>query len=175
MEALTQLTVREDIPEEARWDLDGLYVEESLWKKDFERLEKDISGYESFKGSLANSAEKIKRCIEFDISVTRRIEKLYTYAHLRNDQDKTHAKNQENFEKVVRLHTLTTKLSSYIPSELMSIPEDRIEKFLADKELAFYKFHLERILRHRKHTLSEREEELLASARRVVRWGTSIL
>ena len=55
----------------------------------------------------------------------KRIEKLYTYAHLRNDEDKTHyAQNQGNFEKVVRLaYTYCTGQQLYT-SELMAIPED---------------------------------------------------
>ena len=106
MEATTKPVTREDISEEAKWDLGDLYAQEPLWKKDFENLEKDISGYEAFKGTLPDSAGKIKICLEFDIDISRRIEKLYTYAHLRNDEDKTHSKNQGNFEKVVRLQTV---------------------------------------------------------------------
>ena len=133
MEATTKPITREDIFEEAKWDLSGLYAQEPLWQEDFEKLEKDISGYESFKETLVGSAEKIKVCIEFDIDISRRIEKLHTYAHLRNDEDKTHTQNQGNFEKVVRLHTLVAQASSYIPSELMAISEDQMNKFLNDK------------------------------------------
>ena len=169
MEATTKPITREDISEEAKWDLNGLYLQESLWQEDFKKLEADLAGYESFKGTLASSAKTIKACIEFDIGISRKIEKLYTYAHLRNDEDKTHAKNQGNFEKMVRLHTLAAQASSYIPSELMAIAEDRMHQFLQDKELSFHKLHLERILRYRKHTLSEKEEKLLASSAEIAR------
>jgi len=164
MQATTKPIIREDISEEAKWDLDGLYREESMWQEDFKKLEEDISGYESFKGTLAGSAEKIKFCLEFDTGISRRIEKLYTYAHLRFDEDKTYAQNEGNFKKVVSLHALVAKASSYISPELMAIPEDRMDKFLNDKELQFYKLYLEQILRYRKHILSEKEEKMLASS-----------
>jgi len=169
MEATTKPITREDISEEAKWDLNGLYLQESLWEEDFKKLEADLAGYESFKGTLASSAKTIKACIEFDIGISRKIEKLYTYAHLRNDENKTHAKNQGNFEKMVRLHTLAAQASSYIPSELMAIAEDRMHQFLQNKELSFHKLHLERILRYRKHTLSEKEEKILASSAEIAR------
>lgn len=169
MEATIKPITRENISEESKWDLSGLYPQESVWQTDLDELGKDISGYESFRGTLTDSAERIKACLEFDIDISRRIEKLYTHAHLRNDEDKTHTQNQSNFEKVVRLHTRTAEASSYIQSELMTIPEDRMSDFLQDKELEFYKLHLERILRYRKHTLSEIEEKLLASSAEMAR------
>ena len=169
MEATTKPLTREDIAQEAKWNLDSLYTQESLWRKDFKKLEEDIFGYESFKETLGDSAESIKACLEFDIDVSRRIEKLYTYAHLRSDEDKTHTKNQGNFEKAVRLHTIIAQASSYISSELMAISEDQMNKFLNDEELKFYKLHLEKILRYRKHILSEKEEKLLASSTDIAR------
>ena len=160
---------REDISEEAKWDLNGLYLQESLWHEDFKKLESDLTGYESFKGTLASSATNIKACLEFDIDISRRIEKLYTYAHLRNDEDKTHSQNQSNFEKIVHLNTLAAQTNSFISSELTSISEDQMNHFLENAELSFYKIHLERVLRYRKHTLSEKEEKLLASASKIAR------
>ncbi len=169
MEATTKPVTRKDISDESKWDLNGLYPQESVWQDDFDQLEKDIAGYESFEGALADSVRRIKACLEFDMDISRKIEKLYTYAHLRNDEDKTNAPNQSTFEKVVRLHTRIAQASSYIPSELMAIPESLMNEFLQDKELEFYKLHLERILRFRKHTLSEPEEKLLASSAEMAR------
>ncbi len=169
MKATTKPVTRKDISDESKWDLNGLYPQESVWQDDFDQLEKDIAGYESFEGALADSVRRIKACLEFDMDISRKIEKLYTYAHLRNDEDKTNAPNQSTFEKVVRLHTRISQASSYIPSELMAIPESQMNEFLQDKELEFYKLHLERILRFRKHTLSEPEEKLLASSAEMAR------
>ena len=63
MEAKVNPLTREDISEEAKWDLNGLYLKESLWQEDIKKLEKDLAGYESFKGTLASSAENIKLCL----------------------------------------------------------------------------------------------------------------
>ncbi|KMP10644.1 oligoendopeptidase F [Candidatus Nitromaritima sp. SCGC AAA799-C22] len=169
MEAKVKPATRGEIAEEAKWDLSGLYAQEEQWQSDFEALEQDISGYEPFRGTLGDSSARIRACLEFDMAVSRKLEKLYTFAHLRNDEDKTHTLNQNNFETVVRLHTQIAQASSYIPSELMAIPEERMNGFLQDTELEFYKLHLERMLRFRSHTLSEKEEGLLASAAEMAR------
>ena len=93
----------------------------------------------------------------------------FHYAHLRNDEDKTHTQNQSNFEKIVHLNILVAQASSYISSELMTIPEDRMNQFLQSQELDFHKLHLERILRYRDHTLSEKEEKIIASSLEISR------
>ena len=169
MEATIKPSTREDISEEAKWELNGLYLQDSLWHEDFNELKKAISGYESFQGTLIQSAKRIKACLEFDIDISRKVEKLYTYAHLRNDEDKTHTQNQSNFEKITHLNILATQASSYISSELMAIPEDRMNQFLQSQELNFHKLHLERILRYRDHTLSEKEEKIIASSAEISR------
>jgi len=48
MEATTKPITREDISEEAKWNLNGLYLQESLWQEDFKKLEADLAGDESF-------------------------------------------------------------------------------------------------------------------------------
>jgi GTP-binding protein len=54
MEATTKTITRENIAEEARWDLNGLYLQESLWEEDFEKLEAEISSHlsDSARGRL---------------------------------------------------------------------------------------------------------------------------
>ena len=44
MEATTKTITREDIAEEAKWDLNGLYLQESLWQEDFKKLEANLAG-----------------------------------------------------------------------------------------------------------------------------------
>ena len=169
MEAKAGPISRDGIPEEFRWDLTDLYSDETIWKEDFSALKSAAKGYADHQGKLEKSAADLKACLEFDAAISRKLEKLYTFAHLKNDEDKTNTLHQGNFEKVVRLATEISQAASFIRSEIMDIPEDRMEEFLKDKELEFYRFHLEQNLRFRKHTLSEKEESLLASSQEMAR------
>ncbi len=169
MDAKVELATREAVSEDSTWDLSGLYSASEAWQKEFKALENDSKGYAAHQGKLGESAAALKACLEFDMSISRILEKLYTFAHLRNDEDKTHTVHQENFERVVRLSTQIAQARSFIESEIMSIPESRINDFLQDTELEFYKLHLERMLRYRQHTLSEKEEALLASTAEIAR------
>jgi oligoendopeptidase F len=169
MDAKVELVTRKEISEDSTWDLSGLYTASEAWQEEFTALEIESGGYAAHQGTLGDSVAALKACLEFDMSISRTLEKLYTFAHLRNDEDKTHTVHQENFERVVRLSTQIAQARSFIESEIMSIPESRIAEFLEDSELDFFKLHLERMLRYRKHTLSEKEEALLASTAEISR------
>ena len=57
----------------------------------------------------------------------------------------------------------------FIRPEIMAIPEEQIEQFLEEKEIEFYRFYLEQLLRYRDHTLTDKEEQLLAASGEISR------
>jgi oligoendopeptidase F len=163
MDGRTEIPTRSEVPLDSQWDLTGLYSSDDIWSEELVALEIEVEKYASFAGSLNESVFKLKACLEFDMNFSRQLEKLYTFSHLKNDEDKTNNVYHGNFEKVMMLVNKASEASSFIRSEIMSIPEDRMSEFLAKKELEFYKYHLEQILRYRDHTLTEKEEALIAA------------
>ena len=164
MDAKLGTLARSEVGVESQWDLTGLYSCDDVWNTELTELEAEIKKYASFAGTLGESVLGLKACLEFDMNFSRRLEKLYTFSHLKNDEDKTNSLYQGNFEKVMMLVNDASRASSFIQSEIMLIPDDMMQTFLSDKELEFYRFHLEKILRYRAHTLSEKEEAILAAS-----------
>src|SRR3569833_785307 len=54
------------------------------------------------------------------------------------------------------------QMTSFVRPEILSLPQTKIDKYLASKELKPYKLLLERILRYKPYTLTAGEEKLLA-------------
>ena len=54
--------------------------------------------------------------------------------------------------------------TSYMVPEIISMDEAKLNEYLQDEKLSFYKKYVDEILRVKPHTLSEREEEILAAA-----------
>ena len=79
------------------------------------------------------------------MNFSRKLEKVYTFAHLKNDEDKTNNFYQGNLEKAMRLLSESGSASSFIGPEIMSIPKEQMNQFLEEKEMEFYRFHLEQI------------------------------
>jgi oligoendopeptidase F len=155
---------RKNTAEENTWNLSGLYADTQKWEQDFENLQSQLIEYSKLQNTMEKSASHLKAVLDFDLQFSRKIESLYTFANLRNDEDKTENFNQTMFDKATSLLTKVSQARSYINTELMEISQEKINEFLKDKDLQSYSFYLEQLLRYRNHTLSKNEEELIAAS-----------
>ena len=96
MDAKIGALARDEVSAESQWDLTGLYSSDADWNAELTALEGEIKIYASFAGTLGESALKLKACLEFDMNFSRQLEKLHTFAHLKNDEDKTNSLYQGN-------------------------------------------------------------------------------
>jgi len=153
---------RKDIAEKYKWDLTHLFSTENNWHELYDLIEKEIERYGSFKGRLSESVELFREAVEFDLFISRTIDRLFTYAHLKSDEDKTNQLYQGLFQRVMNLATRASELSSYLTPEIQSVPDDVMKVFLEDDVLQKLAFYLHKILRYKPHTLSAESERILA-------------
>ena len=97
MDAKAGPLTRDEVSVETQWDLTGLYSFDDVWNTELTELEAEIEKYASFAGTLGGSARELKACLEFDMNFSRQLEKLYTFSHLKNDEDKTNSLYQGKF------------------------------------------------------------------------------
>ena len=161
---MTKQTIpdRKDIPDDHKWDLTPLFDSDDSWETLFTELEKEISHYAQYQGRLGESAAVLAEAVQFHLSVSRRIEKLYTYAHLKNDEDKSNQFYMGFFQRAVNLYTRSAEMASFITPEIQSIPDETIQHYLSDAALDEYRFFLEKIIRVKPHTHNEQVEQILA-------------
>jgi oligoendopeptidase F len=162
-----QIPARKDIPAEHKWDLSGLFESEQPWEILFVAIEKDLASYGRYKGHLKDSVAVFKSAIEFHLGLTRKLEKVYTYAHLKSDEDKSNQYYLGLYQKALNLFTRVSEKASFITPEIQALAEDVIRRYLTDDSLSEYKFFLEKILRNKPHTRSESEEQILAMTREI--------
>ncbi len=153
---------RSDIDPSDQWNLKPLFGSDTAWLHHFEALVAEVEGFDRFRGRLGDSPQRLRDAIAFQLDVSRKLERLYTYAHLRSDENKADTHYLGLHQKVLSLHARVSELSSFIRPELMAIAADRMDRLVQAPELVPYRFHLEQILRYRPHTLSGSEEALLA-------------
>ncbi|MGD2186751.1 MAG: oligoendopeptidase F [Desulfobacterales bacterium] len=165
---------RRDIPDEHKWDLMSLFISDEDWDKLFDEVESQINTYTGYKGRLNESLKVFKEAIDFHLSLTRKLERIYTYAHLKSDEDKSNQFYEGLHQRAVSLHTRASESASFMIPEIQSIPDDQINSFLADDSIAEYRFYLEKILRYKPHTRSETVEHVLAMSREIASAPTLI-
>ena len=156
------LPTRAEVPVEHTWDLTRLYPSDDAWAADFGQFETMIGKYDSFRGTLGESAARVAECLTFDTEVDRFGDRLGTYAFLRSTEDVADGTAQTLKGRYIGAAGRAAEAASYIRPELLAIPDETMQQFVAAPELAGYKLALERLLRYKPHTLSEKEERLLA-------------
>src|SRR5438105_4857726 len=87
MKSAKSLPPRSKVKPADQWDLSSLYKSDKDWETAFEKWEKQIPGYEKFRGHLGDSAEMLAACMQFDAAVDRAGERLGTYAFLKTSED----------------------------------------------------------------------------------------
>jgi len=164
-----ELPKREDIAEERTWRLEDIFESDEAWNKEYDSVKELIPQISEYQGKLHESADTLYNLLTLQDEVAKRFGKLFTYAHMRYDQDTTNSHYQEMNTRAENLLTQVGSAMSYIDPEILAMEEGTVEKFLQEKEeLKLYEHALNEITRGRPHTLSEKEEALLAQAGEVM-------
>ena len=156
---------RNEINEKDTWDLSTIFETDQKWEEELALLTEDTKEAASLEGHLLDSAESLFNITERYLDLSRRLEKLYVYAHMKNDQDTRVAKYQEYYAKAMTLYSQLDQVFSFYEPEFMAITEEQYQNFLAEEpKLQPYKHFFDKLLQNKDHVLSQREEELLAGA-----------
>jgi oligoendopeptidase F len=151
---------RTEVSAAAKWDVEAFYPSLESWKKEFTASQ--FSELAEFRGRLHEGPSVIRQLLEMALGLERHLSKLYTYAHLRHDEDVAHDPHKEAYLRAVGALQQFRQESAWIEPELLHVA--KLKDFLSDPVLEPYKFYLERVLRMKPHTLDAEQEELLAGA-----------
>ena len=156
--------LRDDIKDEYKWDLSKIYSSKEDWQKDFDVVKEEILKIKDYKDNFLKDGKKFYEFLKYDENVSRRLEKIYYYAHLNYDADTLNEKYKVMMNKVSDLYVIYNELSSFVTPELLKLDKKKLESFYDDEEkLKEYKFNIENIYRYKEHTLDEDKERMLSN------------
>lgn len=162
MTTATQLPARNEVAASDTWDLSSLYESPEAWESDFAKFKELSGGFEAFRGTLAQSASRLAEALTFDSKVDRLAERLGSFAFLKTTEDQANDDFQAMQNRFRNVAVGAAQAASFFRPEILAIPTEAMDKMLADPALKPFKLGLERMLRFRPHTLTDREERLLA-------------
>lgn len=167
--AVKKLQSRNELATEDTWRLEDIFESDMDWEKEFQGIKEMIPKISDFQGKLGDSADTLFEALSYQDAISLRLGKLYTYAHMRYDQDTANSFYQGINDRATNLYTQVGSALSFIVPEILSIDESKIQSFLEEKEeLKVYAHALEEINKQRPHVLSAKEEALLAEASEVM-------
>lgn len=164
-QVLSQTRQRSEVPVKDRWKLEDLYPSDEAWNKAKEKLVAQFDEVLEYKGRLAKSASELLTCLDFNSRLSREFGRLHSYAAMKADEDTRNSKYLAMRQETEQLATDYGSKASYIEPEIAKMDKSKIDEFIAQEPgLKVYKMYLHDIQRTKAHTLSEKEEKILAEA-----------
>ncbi len=158
---------RTEVKQTDKWNVEALFPQYEGWQKECLNFirEKDQPRWPeiaNYKGRLGESPQTLKAALDLVFSIERKLSLYYTYAHLRHDEDIADEAHKTGYNRILSaLHDFNQETAWFEP-ELLALSDNTIKAYLDSPVLAEYRFHIEKIVRVKKHMLSPQEEELLA-------------
>lgn len=153
---------REEIEEKYKWDLTTVFATDESWEIEFDDLS-NVLNKDFASSNLTENASELLQITEQYLAISQRMEKLYVYASMKNDEDTRIAKYQGFQSKITALYAKFQEKFAFYEPEILMISDEKFAQFLSEKsELAHYQHFFERLFSKKVHVLSQKEEELLA-------------
>jgi oligoendopeptidase F len=158
-----KVLARDEVKVEETWRLEDIFATDEVWEKEFAEVEELAKKAESYKGTLHHGAETLFEALTYRDTLSERLRRLYTYAHLKSDQDTTNSFYQAMDSRIKSLYVKVSTALSYFLPELLAIDEDELDKFVEEyDELKLYKQEFEEVNTQRPHVLPAEQEALIA-------------
>lgn len=159
---LSNLPLREEIDDIFKWKLEDIYQNEELWEKDYDEVKKQLSFFDKYRGKI-NSDKNLLGVLKLKDEVGRKIDKLFTYARMRMDEDNSRAKYQALADRAMGLLVEVSSGISFIEPEILSLSKEELLGFIEQNEdLKLYEHYLTNLLRMKEHILDADREKMLA-------------
>ena len=153
---------RRDMNPEYMWNLGDIFADKAAWEDAMQKAEEQIAKVVAVQGTLGKSAEDLKRGLDAIYAAAQQANLVYLYAFLNLMGDNGDAEAQDMEARATRLMVDFSTETAFVNPEILSIDPENLDAWMQKPELSGYRHMIEDIARARVHTLSEREERLLA-------------
>lgn len=166
---MAEVLTRQDVDVSETWNLESIYASNEAWEEEFESVKAMLPLLVEYRGRLGQSADTLYEGLQLRDEVSRRLYKLYTYAHMRYDENTADSFYQAMNDRARTLASQIGATLAFMTPELLAVPETTIEAYLNENaDLAMYRHAFDELNQEREHVLTEAEEAILAKAGEVL-------
>lgn len=153
---------RRDMSPEYMWNLGDIFADKAAWEDAMQKAEEQIAKVVAVQGTLGKSAEDLKCGLDAIYAAAQQANLVYLYAFLNLMGDNSDAEAQDMEARATRMMVNFSTETAFVNPEILSIDPENLDAWMQKPELSGYRHMIDDIARARVHTLSEREERLLA-------------
>lgn len=165
---------REKIETKYTWDLTKIFTNIDEFNNLYEETKEEINNYKKYENIMGDNANNFYNAINDYYNISRKLEKLYSYASLQYDENTSNNTNQALELKVRNLYDELTKVTYFITPTILKKEKEEIEKYYKkEPKLLDYKIMIEKEFRYKEHTLSDEEEKLLSNMSKLFNSSTT--
>jgi len=158
------MKTRSEISNDYKWDLTKIFETKSDFDKFYDETKKLIVDYKKYEGHIMDDAKTFYNSTIDSLEISRRLEKLYTYAHMKSDEDVSLNSNQELVSRVINLYNLASQAMYFEETELLKEDYSKIEEFFKEEpRLLEHEINIKNSFRYKNHILSDAEEKIMSN------------
>ncbi len=158
------MKTRSEISNDYKWDLTKIFETDSDFDKFYDETKKLIVDYKKYEGHIMDDAKTFYNSTIDSLEISRRLEKLYTYAHMKSDEDVSLNSNQELVSRVINLYNLASQAMYFEGTELLKEDYSKIEEFYKEEpRLLEHEINIKNSFRYKNHILSDAEEKIMSN------------
>lgn len=161
---MEQELTRATVDPKYTWDLTRIYPSDEAWESAFAEVKAQGDALAAMAGTLGDGKEAVLAALRKENELEQKISCVYTYAMMKMNEDSTVGKYQAMLGRAASLASEVMAKGAFLTPELLSLDDGALESYIADPDFADFDAGLKKTLRMKPHTLSAREEQLLAMA-----------
>ena len=146
------------------WDLTRIYESDEAWEQAFEAMKAEADAFAACAGTLQEGRETVKQALESYMALMEKMGDVYCYAMMKQHEDTTVGVYQAMNSRAQTLYSEVGAKTAFLTPELLTLEESELAGMIADPAFAAFDVFLKGVLRMKPHTLTPREEQLLAMA-----------
>lgn len=170
---MDKILTRDEIKEEDKWDVDMLYQTKEEFDKDYQQIQNMINELANYKDTFLKTKENFKQMLLLNEKTSRLLEKLYTYANLKSNENMDNPMYQELIGKASTLYQDYQEKLAYFEPMLLKEKEDTIKDYLQQEEIKQYTHTILDTMRYKGHSMSEEEQKVLSAFLKTLESGSN--
>ncbi len=156
--------IRSEIPAKYKWDLTKIYPDMETFDADYAKAKALIDSFPAHEKTMTESAEGLLAMFKDELAIERLISKLFQFAHLSSDLDKSDNTYLALMGRMMNLANTAGAASYFVSPAIVRIEEDTLNEWYAScPELLAFKRSIDGTRRYKPYKLSDENERLVAN------------